>query len=54
MGEQAIPLEWIKGYVDTLLALAAKFEEVSAMRRTVLERADHAMDLVKAWKASRG
>ena len=54
MEEQAIPLDWIKGYVDTLLALAAKFDEVSAMRNAVMLRADHAMDLVKAWKESRG
>jgi hypothetical protein len=45
-----IPQEWIKEYVDSLLQAAAKFDEYSAMRAAALMRADHVMDLVKAWR----
>ena len=42
--------EWIKTYVDTLLAFAGRLPEGSAMRTQALMRADHVMDLVKAWR----
>jgi hypothetical protein len=45
-----IPQEWIKEYVDSLLQAAAKFDEYSTMRAAALMRADHVMDLVKAWR----
>lgn len=52
MKEDAIPLEWIKNYVDALLDFAKKFDKSgdSPMRAAALLRAEHAMDLVKAWK----
>lgn len=46
---EAVPMEWIKGYVDQLLAAAPKFPE-GKMRDACLLRADHALDLVTAWK----
>ena len=49
MGEAAIPLEWIKHYVDRLLETAEKFQE-GPMRDAALLRAEHAMDMVAAWK----
>jgi hypothetical protein len=49
MSEPSIPESWIKGYVDRMLALAAKFPD-GKMREAVLSRADHAMDLVKAYR----
>jgi hypothetical protein len=52
--DESIPLEWIKVYVDTLLSFAGKFDEGSAMRAAALLRADHAMDLVKAWRERSG
>jgi hypothetical protein len=45
-----IPQEWIKLYVDKLIALADKLPEGGAMRRETLARADHAMDLIKAFR----
>ena len=46
-----IPEEWIKDYVDKLLFMAAKLD-VGPFRDAILLRADHAMDLVKAWRES--
>jgi hypothetical protein len=51
--DQAIPLEWIGNYVDQLLEVAAKFSPHSPMQAAALLRADHTMDLVKAWKESK-
>ena len=48
-GPEAIPTEWIKRYVDTLLEFAAKDPE-SKMAQAAMLRADHTMDLVKAWR----
>ena len=48
-----IPEEWIKEYVDQLLAAAAKLE-TGAMHQACLLRADHAMDLVKAFRVRDG
>ncbi len=45
-----IPQEWIKRYVDDLLSFAAGLDERNAMRAACLLRADHVMDLVKAWR----
>lgn len=47
-----IPQEWIKKYVDQMLEIAGKFPEGSAMRAAAMLRADHAMDLVKAFRES--
>lgn len=50
---KAIPLEWIRGYVDTFLALAARFNEDPGgfkMRDATILRIDHIADMVKAWK----
>lgn len=44
-----IPEEWIKRYVGTLLEAAGKLQP-GAFRDAVILRADHAMDLVKAWR----
>jgi hypothetical protein len=45
-----IPPEWIKNHVDTLLEFAGKLDESSPLRNAVMTRADHIMDLVRAWK----
>lgn len=45
-----IPQLWIKEYVDTLLRFAERLPEGSPMRDSTLLRADHAMDLVKAFR----
>lgn len=45
-----ISQEWIKNYVDQLLAYAEKLPEGNTMRVAAMMRADHAMDLVKAWR----
>jgi len=50
MSEPAIPEEWIKSYVDKLLHLAGVLAP-GTMRDACLLRADHAMDMVKAWRA---
>lgn len=47
----AIPEEWIKKYVDTLTDTAASLP-VGPFRDAVAMRAEHAMDLVKAWRES--
>jgi hypothetical protein len=44
-----IPEEWIKIYVDQLLAMAEKLP-YGALRDACLLRADHAMDMVRAWR----
>ena len=44
-----IPQEWINKYVDRLLYAAGKLPE-GAMRDACLLRAEHAMDLVKAFR----
>ena len=48
--QDAIPMEFIQAYVESLLATAVKFDHVSAMREAAALRADHVMDLVRAWK----
>ena len=50
MVEKAIPEEWIKNYVDSLLKAAERFGSNSPMGTAALIRADHAMDLVKAFR----
>ena len=40
--------DWIRQYVDSLLALAERLGP-GRMREVVLQRADHILDLVKAW-----
>ena len=47
-----IPQEWVKKYVDKLIDMAKQFDENSLMRTTCLMRAEHAMDLVKAFRES--
>lgn len=46
---EPIPQEWIKEYVDKLLMMAEKFGP-GAMQNAALLRADHAMDMVKAFR----
>ena len=46
----AIPEEWIKRYVDQWLEIARILER-GPMYESALLRADHAMDLVKAWRS---
>jgi hypothetical protein len=47
-----IPQDWIRDYVDKILALAKEFPDESLMRTTCLLRAEHAMDLVKSFRES--
>ena len=47
-----IPQEWIRDYVDTLLAAAKHIGPNTVMGKATLERAEHAMDLVKAFRES--
>lgn len=50
---EAIPEEWIKSYVDQLLDMAGRLGDDSPMRSAALLRAEHAMDLLTAWRESR-
>jgi hypothetical protein len=57
-GAARLPLEpisqdWIRRYVDQLLDIAAKLGPESSMGAACVLRADHAMDLVKAWRERR-
>ena len=45
----AIPEKWMKGYVDQLLEIAAKLPD-GLMKDATMLRADHVMDMVKAWR----
>lgn len=54
MGMTPIPQEWIKQYVDDLLAFAERLTESNLLRNACLLRADHAMDLVKAFRETHG
>ncbi len=47
-----IPESWIKAYVDQLLEIAGKFPE-GPMKDAALLRADHVMDLVKAYRGEK-
>lgn len=47
--DPAIPLRWINLYVDQLLKAAQDFPP-GPMRQAAALRADHAMDMVEAWK----
>ncbi len=49
---RSIPEVWIKAYIDQLLEIAGKFPE-GPMRDAALLRADHAMDLVKAYRCEK-
>ena len=46
---EPIPQEWIKDYVDTMLSLAQRFND-NKMRDACALRAEHAMDLVRAFR----
>lgn len=48
----AIPLAWIKAHVDTLIKVAASYPD-GKMQEAIALRADHIMDMVKAWKESK-
>jgi len=50
--QEAIPEVWIQKYVDQLLEIAGRLSE-GPMRDAVLLRADHAMDLVKAYRETK-
>jgi len=45
-----IPQEWIKRYVDQLLRLTESLGPTTALGQACMLRADHALDLVKAWR----
>lgn len=45
-----IDLEWLKKYIDDLLDNAKKLP-AGKFRDAVVLRAEHAIDLVEAWKA---
>ena len=45
-----IPQEFIRDYVDSLIAAAKMFPEGSVMRTSALLRADYVMDMVKAFR----
>jgi hypothetical protein len=47
-----IPQDWIRDYVDQILAMAKQFDEASAMRAACVARAEHVLDLVKAFRES--
>ena len=49
--EHAVPEAWIRSYVDTLLEFAGKAD--GSMRNAAALRADHAMDLVAAWREAK-
>lgn len=51
MTNSSIPQTWVRDYVDKLLELAARLPE-GGMRQATLSRAEHAMDLVEAWRES--
>lgn len=46
----AIPEEWIKKYVDQLLEMAKRLES-GPLHAALLLRAEHAMDLVEAYRS---
>ena len=48
-----IPEEWIKGYVDQLIKIAGELERDSPMQLALLIRADHVMDMVKAYRENK-
>jgi hypothetical protein len=50
MASGSIPETWISAYVDQLLVIAGRLPD-GGMRDAALLRADHVMDLVKAWRA---
>jgi hypothetical protein len=45
--------EWLMEYVDTLIQAGIKFGIETAMGKACAERADHILDMVKAWKEHR-
>lgn len=47
--QDAIPMEFIKAYVDSLIEFANKLRGSTNVEATML-RADHIMELVKAWQ----
>lgn len=47
----AIPEQWIQRYVDTWIETAQKLGPTTVLGKAALDRADHAMDLVEAWRA---
>ncbi len=49
---RAIPQEWVKEYVDKLIAIAKSLDNGSAMQSACLLRAEFVMDMVKAFRES--
>ena len=45
-----IPQSWIKDYVDKLIKVAKELPENSAMQKACVDRAQHALDLVEAYR----
>jgi len=45
-----IPQEWIRDYVDSLIAVANNFD--GTMRDAIAARADAVLDMVKAFRES--
>lgn len=52
VSQKHIPQEWAKEYVDKLIDMAKQFAEHSPMHVACLLRADHVMDMVKAFRES--
>ena len=50
--EKVIPEEWIKNYVDQILSVC-KIDPDSPMSQKFAERADHILDMVKAYRDSK-
>lgn len=45
-----IPQEWIRDYVNKLLDIARTLPNGSTMQSAIMDRAEKAMDLVKAFR----
>lgn len=46
---EPIDPEWVKKYIDDLLAAAQKIAP-GAFRDAIVSRAEHVLDMVEAWK----
>ena len=54
MAMRDVPQEWIRNYIDQLLDIAKQLDSDSSLQAAVLSRAEHAMDLVKAFREKEG
>lgn len=53
MNNYAITVEWINEYASKLMDLAEQITQDHDMRASLLLRAEHALDLIDAFKASK-